>query len=441
MNSSKKLAQAAHAIANDDRQKTREFIAAFFNENEERGCVNGWLFQAWTCDSLTDTVASLNKALELDPSHEGAQAGLNFFNGLQTSAANQIEAERLEAERLEAERIENERLEAERLEAERIENERIEAERIEAEAERIEAERLETERLEAERLETERIENERLEAERLEAERLEAERLEAERLEAERLEAERLEAERLEAERLEAERLEAERLETERLETERLEAERLETERLETERLETERLETERLETERLEAKSTAAQAAVDTQAGVADDPQVEALQQEVESLVEDVQYEISPVAQETQTEFAGGETQAQPSSDKPVILAVDDSPTIRKLVTITLREQGYEVITAADGIEALNILAESLPSLVLSDINMPRLGGYKLCKFIKKHKRTASIPVVMLSGKDGMVDKMRGKLCGVDGFIGKPFNADDLIKIVQQYLPAPAES
>ena len=80
-------------------------------------------------------------------------------------------------------------------------------------------------------------------------------------------------------------------------------------------------------------------------------------------------------------------------------------------------------------------MLAEQQPDLILCDINMPRLGGYKLCKFVKKHERTKSIPVIMLSGKDGVFDKMRGKMSGCDDFIGKPFMAADLIAIVQYHL------
>ena len=94
-------------------------------------------------------------------------------------------------------------------------------------------------------------------------------------------------------------------------------------------------------------------------------------------------------------------------------------------------------MVTACDGIEALSILAERLPDLILSDINMPKLGGYKLCKFVKKHERTKSIPVVMLSGKDGVFDKMRGKLNGCDDFLGKPFESAELLLKVRQNLAA----
>lgn len=219
----------------------------------------------------------------------------------------------------------------------------------------------------------------------------------------------------------ELERLEAERLETERLEQERLEAERLEQEHLEAERQEQERLEQERLEAERVDYERKLAQAA---------SLEVEAdLQQTIEGLADEVREEI-----ENEPE-AVDEIPAFDPDREYVVLAVDDSPTIRKLVALTLEEQGFKVISAADGIEALNILADQLPDLILSDINMPRLGGYKLCKFIKKHERTASIPVVMLSGKDGVFDKMRGKMSGCDDFIAKPFEAAELVAKVREHI------
>ena len=129
--------------------------------------------------------------------------------------------------------------------------------------------------------------------------------------------------------------------------------------------------------------------------------------------------------------------TKTEPTTPIPLVLAVDDSPTVRKLVALTLNSNGFEVITACDGVEALNSLAERLPDIILSDINMPKLNGYKLCKFVKKHERTRAIPVVMLSGKDGVFDKMRGKLNGCDDFICKPFESEQLISKVRQVLDA----
>ena len=121
----------------------------------------------------------------------------------------------------------------------------------------------------------------------------------------------------------------------------------------------------------------------------------------------------------------------------KPLVLTVDDSPTIRKLVTMTLSREGFEVVSAADGIEALTLLAERVPSIILSDINMPRLDGYKLCKFVKRNQGTKHIPVILLSGKDGVFDKMRGKMSGCDGYITKPFESNDLLEKVRSFIAA----
>lgn len=126
--------------------------------------------------------------------------------------------------------------------------------------------------------------------------------------------------------------------------------------------------------------------------------------------------------------------TTSTSQQQRPVVLAVDDSPTVRKLVSMTLERVGYEVVTAADGVAALNLLADRRPVLILSDINMPRICGYKLCKLLKKHERTREIPVVMLSGKNGVFDRVRGQMVGCTDYINKPFASHDLIDKVRQY-------
>jgi twitching motility two-component system response regulator PilG len=123
----------------------------------------------------------------------------------------------------------------------------------------------------------------------------------------------------------------------------------------------------------------------------------------------------------------------AEPRS--AVVMIVDDSPTIRKLVSMTLSRNGFEVIAAKDGVDALKMLTQQRPDIILSDINMPRLGGYKLCRFVKKQPKTKSIPVLMLSGKDGVFDKMKGKMAGASGHITKPFESADLVHQVRQHL------
>lgn len=127
---------------------------------------------------------------------------------------------------------------------------------------------------------------------------------------------------------------------------------------------------------------------------------------------------------------------EAEQDSDSGVtVLVVDDSPTVRKLVTMTLEKNGFTVASAADGVVALKSIAELKPRLILLDITMPRLGGYQLCKLIKKHESTRHIPVIMLSGKDGMFDKVRGKFVGCDDYITKPFDPDVLVDKVSTQL------
>ena len=127
--------------------------------------------------------------------------------------------------------------------------------------------------------------------------------------------------------------------------------------------------------------------------------------------------------------------TEVASSDGRPLVMVVDDSPTVRKLVSLTLERRGYRVISAFDGVAAIKELGTCRPDLILLDINMPRLDGYRLCKLIKKHEATQNIPVVMLSGKDGMFDKLRGRLVGCSDYITKPFEADALTHKVAKYL------
>jgi twitching motility two-component system response regulator PilG len=118
-------------------------------------------------------------------------------------------------------------------------------------------------------------------------------------------------------------------------------------------------------------------------------------------------------------------------------ILIVDDSPTVRKLVSMTLEKSGYGVMTAADGYEAADQLLKSLPDLILLDIAMPGMDGYQVCKLIKENKETSTIPVIMLSGKDGFFDKIRGRMAGSTAYITKPFKPDALVESIKKYCKA----
>jgi len=126
----------------------------------------------------------------------------------------------------------------------------------------------------------------------------------------------------------------------------------------------------------------------------------------------------------------------APPASPKRGrVMIVDDSLTIRKLVGLTLERKGYDVITAVDGIDALAKLSDNVPDLILLDITMPRMDGYQLCKVIKSNDATQNIPVIMLSGKDGFFDKIRGRVAGSTDYITKPFEPQLLAQTVEKYI------
>jgi twitching motility two-component system response regulator PilG len=116
-------------------------------------------------------------------------------------------------------------------------------------------------------------------------------------------------------------------------------------------------------------------------------------------------------------------------------ILVVDDSPTVRKLISGKLEKCGHEVVCAIDGVDALEKIKELKPDLVLLDITMPRLDGYQVCKMIRSNDSTKDVPVVMISGKDGFFDKVRGRMAGTSGYITKPFGPETLMKTVETYL------
>lgn len=113
-----------------------------------------------------------------------------------------------------------------------------------------------------------------------------------------------------------------------------------------------------------------------------------------------------------------------------PSILVVDDSPTVRKLLTVMLSQSGYDVLTAFDGVDAIRSIATHLPQLIITDINMPRLDGYKLCKLVTRDAQTKHIPVIMLSG--GIIDRLRGKLAGCAGYLEKPITPASLTAVVE---------
>ena len=109
-------------------------------------------------------------------------------------------------------------------------------------------------------------------------------------------------------------------------------------------------------------------------------------------------------------------------------VLVVDDSATIRRSAEVFLRQGGYEVMLAEDGFAALSKIASQRPDLVFCDVMMPRLNGYQTCTILKQSADFANIPVVMLSSKDGIFDKARGKIAGAASYLTKPFGKQDLL-------------
>src|SRR4249919_1597870 len=139
--------------------------------------------------------------------------------------------------------------------------------------------------------------------------------------------------------------------------------------------------------------------------------------------------------------------TRAQPSAELgtvampesaagPIkVLVIDDSNTIRRSAEMFLRQAGFEVILAEDGFDALSKISDHHPRVIFVDIMMPRLDGYQTCALIKQHPQLKSTPVIMLSSKDGVFDRARGRLAGSDRYLTKPFTKEGLIQAVQETI------
>ncbi|MEZ5558474.1 MAG: twitching motility response regulator PilG [Pseudomonadales bacterium] len=113
-------------------------------------------------------------------------------------------------------------------------------------------------------------------------------------------------------------------------------------------------------------------------------------------------------------------------------VLVIDDSKTIRRSAENLLTKEGYDVITAIDGFDALAKIADSRPEIIFVDIMMPRLDGYQTCALIKNNSEFKSTPVVMLSSKDGLFDKAKGRIVGSDRYITKPFSKEELLGTIR---------
>lgn len=131
-------------------------------------------------------------------------------------------------------------------------------------------------------------------------------------------------------------------------------------------------------------------------------------------------------------------------SIDKPdatkhgtTVLVIDDSNTIRRTAQALLKKAGCEVITATDGFEALAKITDHHPDIIFVDIMMPRLDGYQTCALIKKNPDYKHIPVILLTSKDGLFDRARGRIVGADRYLTKPFTRDELLDAIKELLPA----
>ena len=117
-------------------------------------------------------------------------------------------------------------------------------------------------------------------------------------------------------------------------------------------------------------------------------------------------------------------------------VMIIDDSNTIRRSAEIFLVQAGCQVVLAEDGFDALDKIADHGPDVIFCDIMMPRLDGYQTCALIKKNPRFSATPLIMLSSKDGLFDRARGRMVGSDQYLTKPFTKDSLLQSVAMFAP-----
>ncbi|MDF3982055.1 twitching motility response regulator PilG [Luteibacter sp. PPL201] len=118
-------------------------------------------------------------------------------------------------------------------------------------------------------------------------------------------------------------------------------------------------------------------------------------------------------------------------------VMVIDDSKTIRRTAETLLKKEGCDVLTAVDGFEALAKISDQKPDIIFVDIMMPRLDGYQTCALIKNNAQFRATPVIMLSSKDGLFDKARGRIVGAEQYLTKPFTRDELLGAIQRFAGA----
>lgn len=116
-------------------------------------------------------------------------------------------------------------------------------------------------------------------------------------------------------------------------------------------------------------------------------------------------------------------------------VMVIDDSKTIRRTAETLLKKEGCEVFTANDGFEALSKIADHNPHIIFVDIMMPRLDGYQTCALIKHNQKFKNTPVIMLSSKDGLFDRARGRIVGSEQYLTKPFTKEELLSAIEQHV------
>ncbi len=132
---------------------------------------------------------------------------------------------------------------------------------------------------------------------------------------------------------------------------------------------------------------------------------------------------------------MSGGNVTDQSNLAGIKVMVIDDSNTIRRSAEIFLVQSGCEVILAEDGFDAMSKITDHQPNVIFVDIMMPRLDGYQTCMLIKKNLRFRDTPVIMLSSKDGLFDRVRGRMVGSDEYLTKPFTKDSLLQAVKKHV------
>jgi twitching motility two-component system response regulator PilG len=131
-------------------------------------------------------------------------------------------------------------------------------------------------------------------------------------------------------------------------------------------------------------------------------------------------------------------DTEAEPSP-RLTIACIDDSKTVQKHVKGVLEVSGYDVLGITEPTQALTALVRQRPAVILMDVNMPDIDGYELCSMLRQSRQLRDIPIVMLTGRDGILDRLRAKTLGVEYYLTKPFNPDRLVESIQKAVEAAA--